>query len=772
MPCTGTGENGQRVTGCEAHIALSRRAASEGMVLLKNEEQLLPIQPGAMVALFGKAQADYVKGGGGSGDTTVAYVRSLLDGLRIKEGEGKVRLFAPLSDYYEENVKVQYAAGKKPGQTEEPAVPAELLEAAKEQADLAIITICRFSDEGHDRTGCDHDGDFYLSLGEEAMVQAVCSAFKHVAVVLNIGGMMDTLWFKDQPGIQAALLAWQGGMEGGLATADILVGDACPSGHLTDTFAARFADYPSSATFFESEDYVTYDEDIYVGYRYFETIPGAAEKVCYPFGYGLSYTTFAITDVNGCVDEQGSIRLTAKVTNTGKVAGREVVQAYCEAPQGKMGKPSLVLIAFAKTALLAPGESEQVIMTAAPYLFASYDDKGQVQRSAYVLEKGDYFFHIGSNVRDTLKTGFIYQVNEDTVVEQLSAKCQPTMLKQRLLADGTMESIPEVAEKVQPTVTDYTIIPTDRGPVEQPWGTPSWNTPRPSMLIDVYEGKITLEAFMAQLSDEQLVNILGGQPCRGVANTQGFGNLPWFGIPNAMTADGPAGLRILPECGVNTTAFPCATLLACSWDLPLAEEIGIAAAKEVHENGIGIWLAPAINIHRTPLCGRNFEYYSEDPLVAGCMAAAMVQGIQSQGVAASVKHFACNNKETNRLESDSRLSERALREIYLKGFELCVKAAQPWTIMSSYNIINGTRSGENRELLTDILRSEWGFEGLVTTDWFAHTQEWREINAGNDIKMPCGMPEHTVQMLKEGKLNREDLMNSVQRLLELLLKLA
>ena len=265
--------------------------------------------------------------------------------------------------------------------------------------------------------------------------------------------------------------------------------------------------------------------------------------------------------------------------------------------------------------------------------------------------------------------------------------------------------------------------------------------------------------------------MLGGQPNRGPANTFGFGNLSLFGIPNAMTADGPAGLRIQPQCGVCTTAFPCATLLACTWNEGLLYAVGKAAAEEIKENGIGIWLAPAINIHRNPLCGRNFEYYSEDPLVAGTLSGALVRGVQSEGVATSVKHFACNNKETNRRESDSRLSERALREIYLKNFEICVKTAQPWTIMTSYNIINGTRASENKELLTGILRGEWGFEGLVTTDWYTHGEQWKEIAAGNDIKMGCGMPKHTLKMLQDGKLDRQDVISSVKRLLELLLKL-
>ena len=773
MPGHGLGENGQRITGCPAHIALSRRAAAEGMVLLKNEESLLPLGGGQKLAVFGKAQVDYVKGGGGSGDVTCAYVRSILQGLQIKEVEGKVQLFAPLSSYYEENVARQRAEGKAPGFTVEPNVPAALLDDARAFTDTAVLVICRFSSEGWDRTGAIHDGDFYLSLEEEAMVNAVLSRFERVIAVLNVGGMVDTGWFKNEPKIKSALLAWQGGMEGGLATADILCGDVAPSGHLPDTFAVNFDAYPSSEHFADSQDYVEYTEDIYVGYRYFETIPGAAEKVSYPFGFGLTYTNFAISEIS-MVPEEKALRFSAVVANTGKAAGRQVLQIYCEAPQGKLGKSKKVLVGFAKTALLKPGEEEELVITIPPERFASYDDRGLIRKSAWVLETGSYFFHVGFNVRDTEKLAYVYLVEEDTILQQLSEKCAPKQLHQRMLADGTY--LPVTALEVFPRPDDdLSLLPFDgKAPSEFTWPVDYcvWLEPEGTRLMDVCEGKITLDEFISLLTDEMKVHLLGGQPNRGPANTFGFGNIPKYGIPNAMTADGPAGLRFKEETGVKTTAFPVASVLSSTWDPDLVREVEAAAASEVHENGIGTWLAPAINIHRTPLCGRNFEYFSEDPFLAGTMASAAVQGIQSQGVAASLKHFACNNKETNRRESDSRLSERALREIYLKAFEICVKEAQPWTIMSSYNIINGVRACENRELLTDILRTEWGFEGFVTTDWYTHGEQYREINAGNDVKMGCGMPEQTLSALRDGRLSREALERSVRRVLEMLLKLA
>ena len=287
----------------------------------------------------------------------------------------------------------------------------------------------------------------------------------------------------------------------------------------------------------------------------------------------------------------------------------------------------------------------------------------------------------------------------------------------------------------------------------------------------VANGEISLESFVESLSDRELCDMLGGQPNTGVANTWGIGNIPEAAVPNVMTADGPAGLRIKPYCSVHTTAWPCATLLACSFDEELEEKIGQAGSSEVKENNLGVWLTPAINIHRNPLCGRNFEYYSEDPLVAGKMGAAMVRGIQSNHIAASVKHFACNNKEVNRKNSDSRVSERALREIYLKGFEIVVKEADPWTLMSSYNLVNGVRTSENYDLLTGILREEWGFRGMVTTDWWNYAEHVKEVLAGNDLKMAIGEPDLLEEALEKDTLKRQDLEKCAYRILDMILKL-
>ena len=381
------------------------------------------------------------------------------------------------------------------------------------------------------------------------------------------------------------------------------------------------------------------------------------------------------------------------------------------------------------------------------------------------------------SVRDALELPYHFEVHGDTVVKQLSSKCAPTSLKQRLLADGSYEELPVTA----PVETDanelvpLTVAETDgfapaarAGRRYHLWLDPS--AQQRHFLREAADGSITLDEFMGQLSDEDLANLLGGQPNTGVANTFGWGNLPEYGVPNIMTADGPAGLRIAPECGVCTTAWPCATQLACSWNEELIEQVGEAGGAEVRENNIAVWLTPAVNIHRSPLCGRNFEYYSEDPFLTGKLAAAMVRGIQSNHIGAAVKHFALNNKETNRKNSDSRASERAVREIYLKAFEIIIKEAEPWAVMSSYNIINGYRASENRELLEDILRGEWGFEGAVTTDWWTNGEHYKEVKAGNDIKMATGFPERLLEALNKGILTRRDMEICAERILKLILK--
>ena len=789
-PVLPLGPDGRRITASPEHIAISKNAAIEGMVLLKNRHRTLPLRKGTNIALFGKATFDYVKGGGGSGDVNVPYIRNIHDGfLQIAD---PCTIFDGTADYYRNYVREQYARGGLPGLIPEPELPEDLLKKARAFADTAVVSISRYSGESWDRKTSDmppvdsgsersaimkasyaifEEGDFYLTAAERAMLEKVTNAFAHVVVVLNVGGMVETKWLEANDRVGAVLMAWQGGMEGGTAEAELIMGLHNPSGKLSDTFARRLEDYPSADTFYASDDYVDYYEDIYVGYRYFETIPGAKDKVVYPFGFGLSYTSFTLTEQVVAVEED-QVTVSVCVTNTGDFAGREVVQVYYSAPQGKLGKPARVLGGYRKTGLLAPGEMSRVTIRFPVTQMASYDDLGKVQKSAWVMEKGDYRFFIGTSVRDVKESETVLTLQEDRIVEQLTARMVPTSLTRRMLADGSFEELP-VSMPHRTCGSRPEDLPNDglTGFVPQVRAVERRmrrKIDRPQ-LLDVAEGRMTLDEFVAQLSDEDVAHLLGGQPNTGVANTFGYGNNIPSGIPNIMSADGPAGVRFLLPTGVKTTAFPVETLLCCTWDPAVCYQVGVAGALECKENNIGAWLTPAICIHRNPICGRHFEYFSEDPLLTGKQAAALVRGIQSEHIAATPKHYALNNKETNRRNSDSRASERAIREIYIKQFEIVVKESHPWSIMSSYNIVNGYRASENRDLLTGILREEWKWDGMVTTDWWTYGDHAVECMAGNDIKLGCGYPEKLLEALGKGTLTREAMNTAAKHILTLIL---
>jgi len=781
QPCLPLGKDGRRVTASKEHIALSKAAATEGIVLLKNDDNTLPLAKGETVALFGKATIEYIKGGGGSGDVHCPYIRNIFDGFAAKEDEDKVFIYKPLVEFYKDYVRKESVnvltqeqidarwdivnnmefCQKRDDMTydtfaamhvTEAEVPDELIVSAAENADTAIITLSRFSAEGVDRRP--QGNDYYLSDIEKHLLDRCCELFKKVIIVINSGAVIDCEYFAENEKIGAVLFAWQGGMEGGSALADVICGDVNPSGRLADTIAKSYDVYPTKEDFWECFDHVDYSDDIYVGYRYFETIPGAKDGVRYEFGYGLSYTTLALSDLL-VFAHNGKINTVVNVTNTGSVAGKEVVQVYYSAPQGLLGKPAKQLAAFAKTKLLAPGESETLIMRFDIADMASFDDLGKLKKSAYVLEQGDYTFHIGTSVRNTTQADYVYTVNENTVTKQCSDWCRPFKLAKRMLSDGSFETLPMGEETYR------------YGEIKPSGAT----APNETQIFDKVGETVTMDEFVSQLTIDELCYLVGGQAPTGVANTGCFGGLERLQIPAVPTADGPAGLRLEIKTGIPTTAWPCATLLACTWNTDLIEQVGAGGGAELRENNIGVWLAPALNIHRDPLCGRNFEYYSEDPLLAGKCAAASVRGIQSQKAAVSIKHFACNNKEANRFASDSRLSERALREIYLRAFEICVKQADPWTLMSSYNLINGLHTSESYELLTGILRDEWGFKGMVVTDWGVKNRPVVEVKAGNDMKMHCGYPDELKAAYEAGELTRAELELCVKRILEMFTKL-
>ena len=688
----------------EDNARTSGELAADGMVLLENRDALLPFENGVKVAVFGAGQLDFSMGGTGSAAVYTAYRIGALEGLEEQAAAGKLVLDRELLDAYRADPQLEETA--------------ELVAAAASRNSAALLILSRNAGEGNDRK--DEPGDYRLSEKEEKLVSLLeSSPFEQIAVVVNSGGLIDLSWFRRSDKFKSLLLAWQPGMQGGRALARVLCGEVNPSGKITDTIAASYADYPSSRTFQEFRQEMDYEEDIFVGYRYFETVPGAAEKVLYPFGFGLSYTNFDV-ECGGFSCDGKTVRCQAVVTNTGKRPGREVVQLYSSSPRGgKLDYPALELRDFAKTKVLAPGEAQTLDLEIPFSDCASFDDTGVsgAPEGSFVLEAGEYVFRLGDSVRNTVEAGRF-------TLDALRILASPGLLLQaglprRMNADGSFAE-----RRFVPRFEDLPMDGTDEDPVPPA---------KPIMLADVAEGRHTMKEFLSQLTFAELLHLHKGQPSLFPTGTGGFGNLRRYGVPNPQTADGPAGLRK----AVPTTCFPCATLVACSWDRELQFRMGAALGREGIESDVDVLLAPGLNIHRDPLCGRNFEYFSEDPLVAGRSAAALVNGVQSEGLGATLKHFALNDRENYRKITDSVASERAIREIYLRGFEIAVKTARPWCVMSSYNIINGRKASCSYNLLTRILRDEWGFDGFVMTDWWNFADWWYEIVAGNDLKMPA-----------------------------------
>ncbi len=708
----------------------ARRAAQEGAVLLQNDG-ILPFAHGTAIAPIGKGCFELVKGGTGSADVFTAYTRQMIDGLQEKADEGKITL----------SPKALALRGE--------VCDAQTLDAIAAEADVALVNITRLAGEGGDRTPT--AGDFYLSDAEKELFAAIeaCRGIRKCVALLNIPAIIDLSWLKDYPKIAAVFVTWLGGQEAGTAVADLLCGDACPSGHLTATFADYYA-YPSAETFLASDTYLKYEEDIYVGYRYFETFEAAKEQVQYPFGYGLSYTDFVWKEVSfSKTDDALTVSLT--VQNVGTCAGKDVVQCYVKAPQGQLGKPALELKGYAKTAQLAPNDQARMVISFPLSSLASFDDSGVTGHlGAYLLEAGEYTVYLGKNVRDLTECGR-FTIAKTQVTVQYSLKLTAPLDRKLCglnrtvpYAIGTAASVPHLPVGHRPAQT-------------------------PILLSAVAKGEATLDDFIAQMSDAELIDVCYAQPPALARGTAGIGNNRRLGIPNAQTADGPCGIRRT----VHTTAFPCPTALACSWDAELQHDVGHAIGEEGAAIGVDILLAPGLNIQRNPLCGRNFEYFSEDPLVSGKAAAAYVRGVQSTGVCATVKHFAANNKEKNRFYSNSMVSERALREIYLKGFEIALAESNPAFIMTCYNLLNGVRVNENRNLLQGIVRDEWHYEGAIMTDWRVPSHQWAELRGGNNIKMPFGYPEEhelTKAMLARGVITRAELEENARYVLRAIMK--
>ncbi|MBU5595117.1 glycoside hydrolase family 3 C-terminal domain-containing protein [Amphibacillus sp. MSJ-3] len=782
----------------EGFAEFSRQVAADGAVLLKNDLSTLPIQHGEVVSVFGRIQKDYYRSGTGSGGSVnVSYTTNLIDSLREKKS---IQINESLATMYQEWIAENpfdnggggWAA--EPWHQEEMPLSDDIIIEAKAKSDKALIVIGRTA--GEDQDNAAEAGSYLLTEDERDMIERVTEHFDKVAVILNTSNIIDTSWL-EQYDIQALLYTWHGGMEGGRAAADLLVGDVTPSGKLTDTIAYSIDDYPSSAHY-GNDDKNIYAEDIYVGYRYFETF--APEKVQFPFGFGLSYTTFEQKCTSAhciVVDEIEYLEVDVAVENTGaSFSGKEVVQLYVEAPQGKLGQPTRSLVAFAKTSLLKPGEQETVTLRCPISGLASYDDSGVTgYRSAYVLEVGTYLFHLGSSVRQTVQIEVDgqegYVVNQVRLVEQLEEALAPVEAFKRLkpgkrMLDGRYEmtyvDVPvrkvDLKERIESRMPKAIEQTGDKG----------------YRLKDVVTQEISIETFVAQLSDHELATIVRGEGMSSPLVTSGtasaFGGvsdrLLSYGVPVACTADGPSGIRM--DSGEKATQVPIGTLLAASWDQKLVEDLYELEGKELVRNEIDLLLGPGINLRRHPLNGRNFEYFSEDPFLTGVFAVATSRGIIKGGAHATPKHFACNNQEQSRNKVNAIVSERALRQNYLKGFEMIVKEGGARSIMTAYNPINGHWSASNYDLNTTILRGEWGFEGIVMTDWWAQMNDpihagepncrntHHMIRAQNDLYMVVNnygaevnsSRDHTLAALEEGQLTRGELQRSAINIFQFL----
>ena len=689
---------------------LIREAGAEGCVLLKNEG-VLPISKDRQISIFGRVQYDYFATGYGSGgDVRKPYVVNLIDGLK---NCADLSVNDYLADVYAEWVKNNPADhgywAHWPRSHPEMPLTDEIVKKAHETSNDAIVVLGRSA--GEDRENALEEGSYYITQEERDMISKVAKQFDNIILLLNIGSIMDLSFvaeYKDS--IKAVMIVWQGGMESGNSIADILSGKVSPSGHLADTIAKDYNDYPCAKDFGDPV-YCNYVEDIYVGYRFFETFK--KDRVLYPFGYGLSYTTFA-QDLVKVDDLIKGLKIDVKVKNTGNFAGKEVVQVYLQKPNAPIDNPYRQLVGFVKTKTLAPNE-EEVVSIEVPYdLMKMYDEEGVTGfKSSYVIEAGDYIFSIGNNVRDA-KDVYIINKKQHECVQVLSEVMAPKYEFNVIKNDNG-----KIGKRPVHTVTiNLKGLIDSRRPDDIPY-----TGDKGFKLKDVKEGKVSMEEFVGQLSVDELEAITRGDytmdsPLGAPGNAGAIGGVLQSmrdkGIPAIITTDGPSGIRLYTSCSL----IPIGTALACTFNYPLVETLHKKLGWEMTDRGSDVLLSPGMNLHRSPLCGRNFEYFSEDPFLSGKSAAAVVNGIQSNGVSACPKHFACNNQETKRTKTDARLSERALREIYLKGFEICINEAKPKCIMTSYNKINGVWNHYNFELCDTILRQEWKYEGLVMTDWW------------------------------------------------------
>ncbi len=796
-----------------------RKIVPECMVLLKSEGSF-PLQCAEPIALYGNGARHTKKGGTGSGDVNV---REFLNIETAVKKEGFEITTTDWLDRYDmilekENQKFRASLRK---QIEEEGIAAFLscMGAVMPEMEYelpldgagstCIYVLSRVSGEGTDREV--RKGDFLLTDTEIRDIRKANKIYEKFILILNVGGVVDLSPVADE--ISNILLLSQAGMQTSEALCDVLLGRSCPSGKLASTWA-KWEDYCHQGDFGEKDD-IRYREGIYVGYRYFDTV---CKTPLFPFGHGLSFTSFQIRTF-GLAKEGSKVSVKAEVTNCGKRSGREAVQLYVSVPESRLDQPYQVLAAFEKTEELKPGESQAVSMEFDLRNLASYDE----EMSARILEKGRYLFRVGNSSADTEIAGNVF-LEEEIIVEKVTPLADQADFKDfcpEKKACRNEEGGADCGQTLRLVGKDFEEC--KKAPSTRPDG-------------DILSVLNTMNAqelaylCLGSFQDKGSQSVIGdaGSHVAGAAG-ETTGRYEDRGIRPIVMADGPAGIRIAPlygrdEDGIYSmdsgnieglaellpeqmreaffpsdkkterkgkiyeqycSAIPIGTAIAQSFDPGLAKACGELVAAEMKKYGIHLWLAPALNIHRNPLCGRNFEYYSEDPLVSGKMAAAVTTGVQMEkGCGVTIKHFACNNQETNRMRSNSIVSERALRDIYLRGFEIAVKEAAPIAVMTSYNLLNGEHTSSRKDLIKGILKTEWEYEGLVMSDWITSGLGIRSkhkyplacasgaVRAGNDILMPGGPKDyedliHSVaQEQAVYPVSREDLAACAYRVLK------
>ncbi len=763
----------------DKYLKTAAQVVSEGIVMLKNEHQALPLKPHEEIALFGRIQFHYYKSGTGSGGmVNVSKVTNIVDGLQ----ESGIKLNQELLDVYhkwdnENPFDLGDGWGKEPWSQKEMPLEDSLAACAAKRCQTAIAVIGRTAGEEQDNSLT--EGSFLLSSDEKQMLTTVRRHFSKMIVLLNVGNIIDMNELLEIAP-DAILYVWQGGMTGGTGTADVLTGKISPCGKLTDTIAKHVEDYPS-APYFGDPVRNFYSEDIYVGYRYFETF--APDKVLYPFGFGLSYTTFQIK-TNDIMELSDKWDFIITVTNTGSCSGKEVVQIYCEAPQGKLGKPVRVLCGYEKTNTLSPGESQTVTISVSKTQTASYDDSGiSGHAHCFILEEGDYHFYVGTDVRHAVKTYTCTQ-NGTLVISSHQQALAPVEAFERIKPVLSTDGYEPQMEPVPLSEVDETKRRLENLPKEIPF-----TGDRGIRLCDVRKGTHTMEEFIAQMTDYDLACVIRGEGMNSPRVTAGtasaFGGvsqeLEALGVPCGCCDDGPSGMRL--DCGTKAFSLPNGTMMACTFNRTLLTELFALTGLEMIANKVDCLLGPGMNIHRHPLNGRNFEYFSEDPYLTGTIASAQLHGLHQSGVTGTIKHFCGNNQETNRHDTNGVISERALREIYLKGFEIAVKEGHADSVMTTYGPINGVWTAGSFDLTTQILRNDWGFTGFTMTDWWANiNRRGQAVDksdfaamaiAQNDVYMVCAIgaenDDNILASLENGTLQRSELQRNAANICRFLM---